>query len=79
MSIKISAPDVESARPDCPDCFGNGYRWDGMVCDCVPRAVNEVIINDDRTVSKQPQPFQDSPRPWIKLPRKGVLSDTQGR
>lgn len=60
MSIEISVHNVESANPDCPDCQGNGYRWDGMICDCVLSAVNEVVIhNDDRTVSKQPQSLGD--------------------
>lgn len=65
MSMKISTPNAESANPNCPDCYGNGYRWDGMICDCVPGAVNEVVIVDDgRKIAERPQSFLDSPKSW---------------
>lgn len=65
MSIKISTPNVKSANPDCPDCYGNGYRWDNLVCNCVQNVVNEVVIVDDRErLPERPQSFLESAKPW---------------
>jgi len=44
MKIKLSTPGVDAADPNCVECGGNGYRWNGLVCYCVPGAVDEVII-----------------------------------
>lgn len=40
--VRLHFGNVDNADPQCEECFGNGFRWNGLTCWCCDRQEEEV-------------------------------------